>query len=223
MMRLTHIIAAAIVATAVALGPGCLAPTNGGGEAPAPKDPSSNQPETRNSTVTENEPTKTVVIIETSMGTMKAELWPDKAPVTVKNFLTYTDEKFFDGLIFHRVIKDFMVQGGGFDADMKQKAVHDPITNEATADKPNNRGTLAMARTTVVDSATAQFFINLKNNDFLNHSSDSAEGFGYCAFGELIEGLDVLDKISAVATGRVGMYDDVPTTPVTITSIRRAE
>ena len=210
MLRLTHILAAATVAASVAMGPGCR----------TPKD---DQPETRNSTVTENGATRPVVIIETSMGEIRAELWPDKAPVTVENFLTYADEKSYDGLIFHRVIKGFMIQGGGFDADMKQKATHDPITNEAATGTPNDRGTLAMARTNVVDSATAQFFINLVDNDFLNHRDNSAQGFGYCAFGKVIEGLDVVDRIAAVATGRAGAYDDVPTTPVTITSIRRAE
>ena len=155
------------------------------------------------------------------MGTMKAELWADRAPITVANFLRYVDEKFYDGLIFHRVIKGFMIQGGGFDAAMRQKATHDMIENEASADKQNNRYALAMARTNVVDSATAQFFINLANNDFLNHRSETPDGFGYCAFGQVTEGLDVVDKIGAVATGRAGHYDDVPINTVTIKSIRR--
>jgi len=163
------------------------------------------------------------VTIETTLGTIKAELWADKAPVTVKNFLAYVDEKFYDGLIFHRVIKGFMIQGGGFDAAMKQKATHEQIKNEASADKKNDRGTLAMARTNVVDSATAQFFINLVDNDFLNHRDETAGGFGYCAFGKVIDGMDVVDKIGAVATGRVGRYDDVPVDQVQIKSIRRAE
>jgi len=211
MQRLTHIFAAATVATAVAMGTGCLAP------------PPDDQPETRNSTVAGNEATRPVVIIETSMGTIQAELWPDKAPVTVKNFLTYADEKFYDGLIFHRVMKGFMIQGGGFDAKMSKKPPRAPIVNEAATGTPNDRGTLAMARTGVVDSATAQFFINLVNNTSLNHRNDSARGFGYCAFGKVIEGLDVVDKIASVATGRVGRYDNVPTTAVTITNIRRIE
>ena len=114
-----------------------------------------------------------------------------------------------------------MIQGGGFDPDMNQKTTHDQIKNEASADKKNSRGTLAMARTNVVDSATAQFFINLVDNGFLNHRDESQGGFGYCAFGEVTEGLDVVDKIGAVATGRVGGYDDVPIEAVQIKSIRR--
>ena len=116
-----------------------------------------------------------------------------------------------------------MIQGGGFDPAMKQKAMHDPIKNEASADKPNSRGTLAMARTAVVDSATAQFFINLVDNDFLDHRGDSPREFGYCAVGRVIEGMDVVDKIGAAATGRVGRYEDVPVNMVQIKSIRRAE
>ncbi len=206
---------------------GCVGPADGGGPAPLPPAPTpiaaGDQPLKGNPPVTENEPTKTVVVIETSMGTIKAELWADKAPVTVKNFLTYVDEGFFDGLIFHRVIKGFMIQGGGFDADMKQKATRDPITNEAATGTPNSRGTLAMARTNVVDSATAQFFINLVDNDFLNHRNQTPQGFGYCAFGEVTDGMDVVDKIGAAATGRVGHFDDVPLQAVTITSIRREQ
>jgi len=168
-------------------------------------------------------PVYPIVVIETSLGTIKAELWSDKAPDTVKNFLRYVEEKHYDNLIFHRVIKDFMIQGGGFDAEMKLKAVHEPIKNEATADKKNVRGTLAMARTNVVDSATAQFFINLKDNAFLDHRNEVAQGFGYCAFGKVIEGIDVVDKIGAVATGRSGRFNDVPTTAVLIKSITRAK
>ena len=173
--------------------------------------------------MTEDQPANTVVVIETTMGTIKAELWADKAPITVKNFLTYVDEKFYDGLIFHRVIKGFMIQGGGFDATMNQKATHEQIKNEATADKKNDRGTLAMARTAVVDSATAQFFINHKDNAFLDHQNETQSGFGYCAFGKVIEGMDVVDKIAAVPTGRQGGFEDVPTNQVQIKSIRRAE
>ena len=235
---LTSALVAAAVAAAVVTGPGCVRPGDDPGPA-APAVPTTTtppeivpagQPETpkqqpnkRNHTVSEEQPTKTVVTIETTLGTIKAELWADKAPVTVKNFLAYVDEKFYDGLIFHRVIKGFMIQGGGFDAAMKQKATHEQIKNEASADKKNDRGTLAMARTNVVDSATAQFFINLVDNDFLNHRDETAGGFGYCAFGKVIDGMDVVDKIGAVATGRVGRYDDVPVDQVQIKSIRRAE
>jgi len=227
MNRLTPQRAVAIAMAIAAAAAGCVGPADGGGPAPLPPAPTpiaaGDQPLKGNPPVTENEPTKTVVVIETSMGTIKAELWADKAPVTVKNFLTYVDEGFFDGLIFHRVIKGFMIQGGGFDADMKQKATRDPITNEAATGTPNSRGTLAMARTNVVDSATAQFFINLVDNDFLNHRNQTPQGFGYCAFGEVTDGMDVVDKIGAAATGRVGHFDDVPLQAVTITSIRREQ
>lgn len=166
---------------------------------------------------------KPVIIIETSMGTIKAELWPGKAGETVRNVLRYTDEKFYDGLIFHRVIKGFMVQGGGFTPDMRQKSTHKPVKNEARTDTPNDRGTLAMARTSAIDSATSQFFINLVDNGFLNHKNDSARGFGYCVFGKVIEGMDIVDKIANTRTTRAGGMTDVPATPVTIKSIRQAK
>ncbi len=164
-------------------------------------------------------PANQIVIIETSMGTIKAELWADKAPKTVENFLSYTDKEFFDGLIFHRVISGFMIQGGGFTPQMQQNSVDAPIKNEATAELANDRGTLAMARTSDIHSATAQFFINLVDNDFLNHKSKSPSEFGYCVFGKVVEGLDVVDAIGKVKT-RAG---DVPVETVTIKSIRRAE
>ena len=155
------------------------------------------------------------------MGVIKAELWADTAPITVKNFLVYTDEKHFDGLIFHRVMQGFMIQGGGFDSTMKEKTTHAPIKNEASADKKNDRGTLAMARTGVIDSATSQFYINLVDNGALNHRDKTLRGFGYCAFGKVIEGIDVVDKIGAVPVGNAAGHANVPTTPVLIKSIRR--
>jgi len=162
-----------------------------------------------------------VVVMETNKGTIKIELWEDRAPITVENFLRYTDSSFFDGLVFHRVIAGFMIQGGGFNPEMVQKSTFDAIKNEASASLPNNRGTLAMARTNVVDSATAQFFINLVNNDFLNHTDETPRGFGYAVFGEVIEGMDVVDSIAAVATGTTKGFQNVPTEPVVIISAAR--
>jgi len=167
--------------------------------------------------------TKPVVIIETSMGAIKAELWADTAPITVKNFLAYVDAKHFDALIFHRVMQGFMIQGGGFDPAMNEKPTRGPIKNEADGDKKNDRGTLAMARTSVVDSATSQFFINLVDNAFLNHRDNTFRGFGYCAFGKVIAGMDVVDKIGAVAVGNAAGHQNVPTRPVLIKSIRRGK
>ena len=162
-----------------------------------------------------------VVVMETSKGTIRIELWADKAPISVENFLRYTDNELYDGLIFHRVINGFMIQGGGFNADMVQLSTYEPIKNEAKSNVPNNRGTLSMARTNVVDSATSQFFINLVDNDFLNHTNDTPRGFGYAVFGEVIEGMEVVDEIAGVATGRSGPYNDVPIEPVVIVSARR--
>lgn len=160
---------------------------------------------------------KPVVLLETSMGNIKIELYPDKAPITVKNFLAYVNEGHYDGLVFHRVIRNFMVQGGGFTPDMKEKRpAHQPIKNEAGNGLRNDRGTVAMARTGVVDSATAQFFINVVNNDFLNHKNETPQGFGYAVFGKVIEGMDVVDKIRNVPTGNAKMFQDVPKEHVTI-------
>jgi len=164
-----------------------------------------------------------VVVIETSMGVIKAELWADAAPITVKNFLAYADTKHFDGLIFHRVIQGFMIQGGGFDPAMMEKPTRNPIRNEATADKKNDRGTLGMARTSVIDSATSQFYINLVDNHRLNHYDKTFRGFGYCAFGKVIEGMDVVDKIGAVPVRNFAGHPNVPTTPVFIKSVRRGK
>jgi len=162
-----------------------------------------------------------MIVMTTSHGTVKIELFADKAPVTVANFLKYVSEEFYDGTIFHRVIADFMIQGGGFTREMTGKATHPPIENEAEADVKNLRGTIAMARTSDINSATAQFFINLKDNDFLNHRDESVRGFGYAVFGKVVEGMDVVDKIGAVATGRSGHYQDVPLEAVVIERVRR--
>jgi cyclophilin family peptidyl-prolyl cis-trans isomerase len=162
-----------------------------------------------------------VVVVKTSEGAVRIELWPRKAPETVKNFLQYVDEGFYNGTIFHRVIDGFMIQGGGFTSDMKQKATHTPIKNEASADLKNDNGTIAMARTNVVDSATCQFFINVADNVFLNHRDNSPSGFGYAVFGKVVSGMDVVNKIKGVATANSGQFQNVPVKPVVIESIVR--
>ena len=177
-----------------------------------------------------------VVEIKTSLGTIKVELFQDKAPITVKNFLSYVDEKFYDGTVFHRVIKDFMIQCGGFDSTdpIRQKRTKSPIKNEADNGLKNDRGTLAMARTGDPNSATSQFFINVVNNDGLNRPRP--DGHGYAVFGKVIEGMDVVDKIRAVKTGTSTAiargpgdqeertsFKDVPVTKVVIESVRRVE
>jgi cyclophilin family peptidyl-prolyl cis-trans isomerase len=171
---------------------------------------------------------KPVVVMETSMGTIKIELDEGRAPITVKNFLHYVDDKFYDGTIFHRVIPDFMIQGGGFTPDMKEKPTGPPIKNEGGNGLNNDRGTIAMARTPDPDSATAQFYINVKNNRALNRS-EAADKMGYTVFGKVIEGMDVVDRIDAVQTKAVKVpgipvpMEDVPAEPVLIKSVRRAE
>ena len=162
-----------------------------------------------------------VVVIETSEGDITAELWPDRAPKTVENFLRYVDEKFYDGTIFHRVIEGFMLQGGGFTPDMSEKATHEPIPNEARADAPNELGTLAMARTPNPHSATAQFFINASSNGFLNFRSATVQGYGYAVFGKVTSGMDVVKKIEKVETGNKGPMANVPVKPVVIKRIYR--
>jgi peptidyl-prolyl cis-trans isomerase B (cyclophilin B) len=161
------------------------------------------------------------VMLDTSKGKIILELYPEKAPETVKNFLNYVDEKFYDGTIFHRVIPKFMIQGGGFTADMKHKPTRAPIKNEADTGLNNDRGTIAMARTGDPHSATAQFFINTANNDFLNHKSKTQQGWGYAAFGKVVAGMDTVDAISAVKTTTRGAYQDVPVEPVVIKTAKR--
>jgi len=174
-----------------------------------------------------------VVVIKTSKGDIKIELFEDKAPETVKNFLKYADDKFYDGTIYHRVIPTFMIQGGGFEKGLgsattreeierKQKKTRDPIKNEAGNGLSNQRGTVAMARTNVPDSATAQFFINVKDNDFLDRKN-AADGVGYAVFGKVIEGMVVVDKIKDVRTKTlVPGFKDVPVEEIVIESVRRA-
>ncbi|MCL4503778.1 MAG: peptidylprolyl isomerase [Deltaproteobacteria bacterium] len=157
-----------------------------------------------------------LVKLETSMGDITLELNPDKAPITVANFLQYVKDGFFDGTIFHRVIPTFMIQGGGFDANMHQKPTRAPIKNEADNGLANDKYTVAMARTMDPNSATAQFFINAADNKFLNHTAKTMQGWGYAVFGKVVKGQDVVDKIKAAPTTTKGMYQDVPETPVVI-------
>jgi cyclophilin family peptidyl-prolyl cis-trans isomerase len=164
-----------------------------------------------------------VVVVNTSLGNFKVELYPDKAPGTVKNFLNYVEAKFYDGTVFHRVIPTFMIQGGGFEPGMKEKRAGEPIKNESTNGLSNTRGTIAMARTPVPDSATAQFFINVvDNNKFLDRAT-ARDGVGYCVFGKVIDGMEVVDKIKDVETGNRGGHQNVPVKDVVINSIRRAD
>ncbi|WP_341501524.1 peptidylprolyl isomerase [Gallaecimonas sp. GXIMD4217] len=157
-----------------------------------------------------------MVILHTNMGDIKIKLFEDKAPETVANFKQYVAEGFYDNTIFHRVIDGFMIQGGGFEPGMDQKATRAPIKNEADNGLANKRGTLAMARTPDPHSATAQFFINVKDNDFLNFQSATPNGYGYCVFAEVVEGMDVVDAIKGVDTGSHGFHQDVPLEDVLI-------
>jgi len=168
---------------------------------------------------TAEKPNNPVVLMETSLGVVKIELYPDKAPLSVKNFLDYVNSGFYNGTIFHRVIPGFMAQGGGFTPDRKQKETRAPIKNEAANGLKNDRGTIAMARTANPDSATAQFFINVVNNDSLNRPNP--DGHGYAVFGKVVEGMDVVDKIVATPTQRLNMvFANLPVTPVVITSVK---
>lgn len=161
-----------------------------------------------------------MIVFSTSLGDIKIELFEEQAPISAANFLRYVDDGYFAGTIFHRVIPGFMIQGGGFTADMEQKTTHKPIKNEADNGLKNERGTLAMARTQVVDSATSQFFINLTNNSFLNHSG---RDFGYAVFGRVVEGMDVVDQIAKVDTGDYGHHQNVPVEPVVVTVASRLD
>ena len=163
------------------------------------------------------------VKIETSMGVITVELDNEKAPISVKNFLNYVDKKFYDDLIFHRVIDDFMIQGGGFDKKLSLRPTDAPIKNEANNGLRNHKGTIAMARTPDPDSATAQFFINLKDNNFLNHQGPLPRDYGYDVFGKVSDGMDVVEKIGKVKTTSSGQMRDVPAEAVVIKSIRKVE
>jgi len=156
------------------------------------------------------------VSLKTSMGDILVELDAENAPISTENFLGYVNDGFYDGTIFHRVIADFMIQGGGMNPDMSQKKTKAPIKNEAGNGLSNKQGTLAMARTQVVDSATGQFFINTVDNDFLDHQNETTMGFGYAVFGKVVDGMETVNAIRKVATGNSGMHQDVPKDPVLI-------
>lgn len=158
--------------------------------------------------------------IVTNQGTIEVELWADKAPKTVENFVQYIESGFYAGTVFHRVIDGFMIQGGGMTKDLSEKNTKQPVVNEATNGQKNKRGTLAMARTSDVHSATAQFFINLVDNSFLDHRDQSSSGYGYAVFGRVIDGMDVVDRIAKVQTGNKGYHQDVPTSPIVIEKVR---
>lgn len=162
----------------------------------------------------------THVVMETSLGTIEVELFADKAPITVANILSYVDDGFYDGTIFHRVINKFMVQGGGFEPGMKQKKTKGTIKNESANGLENKRGTLAMARTPAPDSASCQFFINTVDNSFLDRAN-AADGVGYCVFGKVTGGMDVVDKMQVAPNGTVAGHGNVPTTDIVIKSVRR--
>jgi len=164
-----------------------------------------------------------VVVLETTKGNIEVELNEAKAPISTKNFLDYVDSHFFDGLIFHRVIDNFMIQGGGFTTDMSQKTGKAPIENEAGNGLTNDKYTLAMARTSVVNSATSQFFINTKDNAFLNHKDNTPQGFGYAVFGKVVKGMDVVDAIGKAKTGTKNGFNDVPLETISIVKAYRKD
>jgi cyclophilin family peptidyl-prolyl cis-trans isomerase len=186
--------------------------------APAPPAPSEEEPAARPAPSSTG--TNPMVEMRTSLGTMKIELHPDKAPTTVENFLQYAREGFYDGTVFHRVISGFMIQGGGFTPDMSEKETRAPIENEASNGLKNVRGSLAMARTGDPHSASSQFFINTVDNPFLDFTAETVQGYGYAVFGQVVEGLETLDAIKKVSTASRGGYDDVPVDPVVIESVR---
>jgi len=163
------------------------------------------------------------VVLDTTKGQITIELYPDKAPETVRNFLSYVDAGFYNGTIFHRVIPNFMIQGGGFTSDMQQKTTRPPIKIESDNGLKNERGTIAMARTQDPNSATAQFFINSVDNSFLNFTAKTTQGWGYAVFGKVMQGIEAVDEISKVKTAAKDMYRDVPADPVVITAAKRAK
>jgi len=213
-MNLTRYISLAIIIAAAIVGYLTL-------QKPAGPETSTKSDTSLNSNASKTKGTKTMKIsMKTSLGTVIMELYPEKAPITVKNFVQYVESGHFNGTIFHRVIPGFMVQGGGFEPGMKQKDMGKPIKNEADNGLINEAGTIAMARTPDPDSATAQFFVNLKDNTFLNFSAPTAQGWGYCVFGKVTEGMDVIQSIEKVSTGSAGMHQDVPVEDVIIEEMK---
>jgi cyclophilin family peptidyl-prolyl cis-trans isomerase len=202
----------AVLGVVVTMACGCGAPPPAEETAPAVKE----TPEA----ATQPAGTNPMVEMRTSLGTMKIELYPDKAPKTVENFLQYVRDGFYDGTVFHRVISGFMIQGGGFSPDMTEKETRAPIENEASNGLKNVRGSIAMARTPDPHSASSQFFINTVDNPMLDFTAETMEGYGYAVFGQVVEGLETLDAIKKVATGSRGGHDDVPMDPVLIESVR---
>jgi len=193
----------------------------GGGSPPPPaEEPAPAEEKPAAETAPAPTGTNPMVEMRTSLGTMKIELYPEKAPKTAENFLRYAREGFYDGTIFHRVISGFMIQGGGFTPDMLEKETRAPIANEASNGLKNVRGSLAMARTGDPHSASSQFFINTVDNPFLDFTAETVQGYGYAVFGEVVEGLETLDAIKKVSTGSRDGYDDVPMDPVVIESVR---
>ena len=193
----------------------------GGGSPPPPaEEPAPAEEKPAAETAPAPTGTNPMVEMRTSLGTMKIELYPEKAPKTAENFLRYAREGFYDGTIFHRVISGFMIQGGGFTPDMLEKETRAPIANEASNGLKNVRGSLAMARTGDPHSASSQFFINTVDNPFLDFTAETVQGYGYAVFGQVVEGLETLDAIKKVSTGSRDGYDDVPVDPVVIESVR---
>lgn len=164
-----------------------------------------------------------MITLHTNFGDITIELDSDKAPISAANFKQYAEEGFYDGTVFHRVINDFMIQGGGFDSEMNQKETRAPIANEADNGLKNDSYTIAMARTMDPDSASSQFFINVKDNDFLNHTAKTTQGWGYCVFGKVTSGQETVDKMKVVETGTNGFHQDVPVEPITIEKVSIAD
>jgi peptidyl-prolyl cis-trans isomerase A (cyclophilin A) len=208
----------ALLLPALAFAQAGTAPAKPAAKAPAKTAPAKAKNEAKPSAEVEKAAAAPKVLLKTSLGDMTIELYPDKAPKTVENFLAYVNSGFYDGTVFHRVIDNFMIQGGGFTRELRQKPTRPAIPNEAKNGLSNLRGTVAMARTGDPNSATAQFFINVVDNPRLDYTSDAnGATWGYCVFGKVISGLDVIDKIKAVPTGAQGPFkSDVPTTPIVI-------